>query len=363
MSNETDERRTIASDTLSRMVAVIDPEWTVHEATLARAGNLSVYHLTVGTPSGRRDLVLKATPDDERHGIDTEARLLETLDAKTSIPVPEVVGSVDFHEELPAPFFLMESVAGEQIRRRNVGRLPDSAVENIARQTGRYLAELHQLGSFTDFGRIQVPSPKPASGGRPSGAAGRLTVTDLHGGSSTGEGSWTAVLERWVEEALVRHANTRFGDLTPRVRTALRDRLDALSGPFRPVIGRIDHGFHNLVVDPATGEIAGMIDWAFTLSVPSAYDFVCVEHNLTRGPWSMLPSTPDRQSLVREEVLDAYGERARRAVTDREEERALYELLAHVRAMNHIETSMSSATDEQLDRAASGYRTAVTTFL
>ncbi|WP_247730686.1 phosphotransferase family protein [Halovivax limisalsi] len=353
--------RTIPLETISRMIAAIEPDATVREATPAESGHLPVYQLVVETPGGSRDWVLKASPDGDRHGIDTEARLLALVDDRTSIPVPAVVGAVDSHPTLPAPFFVMETVAGERIPKRRIGELSGPVVERLARGTGRYLAELHELDGPAGYGQVDIAQSQSLDGDRPSVGATQLTVTDLQGRSDVASAEWPAVVRRWTEDALERHESTRFGDLTGEIRPTIRDRLESLDGPFDPVLGRIDHGLHNVLLDPETGALTGVIDWAFTLSVPPIYDLGCVAANLSLGPWSIHPSAPDRRRAIREALLEGYRAGGRTVDVDRyHRHRSAYELLALVRAMNHLDLvtdmAMPGATAAQVDEAAAAYR-------
>ena len=357
--------RTIPAEVRSRMVRAIDPTATVREATLADSGHLAVYHLVVDTPDGTDEWVLKASPDGGRHGIGTEARILTIVDDRTSIPVPGVLGVVDEYESLPAPFFVMERVEGEPVPKREIGALSDGALERIARESGRYLAELHALEGPEGYGRVEVVPSTPLAGDRPAVDLDAVTVADLQGASATDPTAWPAVLRTWTEETLERHASTRFGDLTGTVRPTVLEWIESMDGPFRPALGRIDHGLHNCIVEPESGEITGLIDWAFTLSVPAAYDLVCVEANLSLGPWSVHPETPDRRELVRTSLLDGYRSRGSADVLDRfHRHHDVYELLALCRAMNHLdrvpEFVMSGATDAQVDATATAYRDLVT---
>ena len=357
--------RTIPHETLSRMVATIDPAATIREAELARSGHLPVYHLVIETPSGTTDWVLKASPDGERHGIDTEVRLLSIVADQTSIPVPVVLGAVDTHETLPAPFFLMESVKGVKSPKREIGELPDTVLERVSRQTGRYLAELHSLEGPEGYGLIDIVPSRSLTGNRPSVDLDQLTITDLQESSSPDNEEWPAVLRAWTEHTLKRHASTRFEDITQEIRPIILEGVESMEGPFQPVLGRIDHDLRNLLMEPETGTITGMIDWGFTLSVPAAYDLVCVEANLSLGPWSVHPATPDRRQLVRTSLLAGYKEMGQSVVVDQfQQHHSTYELLALLRAMNHLdlmtEHVMPDATEEQVDATAQEYRSLVT---
>jgi aminoglycoside phosphotransferase (APT) family kinase protein len=347
--------RTIAHETLERMIRTIRPDWRVREAELAESGFASVYHVAAGTPTGTRECVLKASPDGDRHGIDAEARLLAVLTKHTDLPVPGVLGTVDEHGDLPAPFFVMESMPGTAVPFEGVGTLSDAALERSTRETGAYLAELHSLDVVDEFGVVSCERTDPLRGGRPSGDFGMLTVADARD-------SWPALVREWADDELDRHASTRFGDLTPRLRSALDTEIDALSGSFAPVLGRIDHGLHNLLVEPDTGRLDAMLDWAFTLAVTPAYDLSCVEFVLGGRARSGLADTPDRHRLVRTALLDGY--RSSTTVPgELDDHRRLYDLLMYVRSMNHLDAGVAAVADEHLDAAAAGHRRDVRSLL
>ena len=348
MSEELPDR-TLAPETIERMVQAVRPGWTVSEASLATEGYTSVYHLAIETDGGPGECVLKASPDGDRHGIDTEARLLSIVGERTGFPVPDVLGAVDVHGDLRAPFFLMNSLPGETVHRRDIGSLSDEALKRVARETGQYLAELHTIDAVDEFGAIDCDRTEPLTGGRPTGGIEQLTVADACE-------SWPTLIREQIDEVLSYHETTRFGDLTSEIRTALLDGVDELSGPFAPVLGRIDHGLHNVRIDPETGEIKAMLDWGFTLAVPSAYDFICVEHVLSASDWSMVPDVPNRREVVREAMLAGYRSE-RPAPNGLGDHRALYELLTYARSMNHLDAGISSvAREDPTDVAADGFR-------
>lgn len=358
------EDRRIPRSTISQMVAAIDSAATIREAELAESGHLSVYHLTVDSPPGTHNWVLKASPNGDHRGITTEARLLSMLATHTSLPVPAVIGAVDDHDTLPAPFFLMESAGGTKVPKRDIGQLSDEVIEHLAYQSGTYLARLHRVNGPCGYGRIDVEESQPVSGARPPADVDQFTITDLQGASAVSPDAWPTVIETWAEHTLELHEATQFGDLTTEIRPVVRDYIDSLSGPFHPVIGRIDHGLHNLLLDAETGDITCMIDWGFTLSVPAAYDLACVEANLSLGPWSILPSTPNRRPLIRDTLLTAYRDAGRSTVVDQfRAHHSIYELLALLRAMNHLSMAMPDATEAQLETAAEEYRKVITKFV
>lgn len=156
--------RTIPRETIAEMVRLADPEATLTAATLAPEGHLPVYDLDVETAAGPREWVVKATPVAGTSGIATEARLMAMLAEYTSIPVPGVIGVVDEHDALPTPYLVMERAPGERLPKRAVGDLSDATLGRIARESGCYLAEVHQLKRPPGFGHLAVVAGVAAVG-------------------------------------------------------------------------------------------------------------------------------------------------------------------------------------------------------
>lgn len=347
-------RRTIRHGTIAQMIRTIGPEWDLREAELMERGFTSVYHVVVETPS-RRECVLKASPDGERHGIDIEARLLRILAEYTSIPVPLVIGVSDIHDDLPAPFFLMDSMSGTTLPFHEVGTVSDTSLQRIARQTGAYLAELHEIDTLDSFGFVDYDRSDQLHGSRPSADVEQLIVAD-------GRDSWPSQVREWVDMELDTHTTTQFGDLTPSLRSAFDEGIEALSrsGSFTPVLGRIDHGVHNLLIEQR--ELSSMLDWGFTLAVTRSYDLACVEYVLSGAVLSATPSTPDRQELVQDAILDGY--RSTASIPEEfHEHQSLYELLAVVRSMNHLDSGVAKIPEKHTETVADGLRTELRTLL
>lgn len=288
---------------LERMVALVEQDWTLQEATPAEEGRSAVYHLTVETPAGPRERVLKATPGEDRSpGIDVEARVLAVVQAHTDLPVPKVYGAVDAHADLRAPYFLMEAMAGDSVAMADVGGVPDGVLRSVARQTGRQLATLHAVEPPGGFGPLTWESAS-LNGGQPSGVPGSLVPRD-------GSDDWNAVLADWSDGLADGVAGTRFADLAPWLRRALHDRADEVSGPLAPVLGRLDHGLPNLLLDREAGRVTAALDWESTRAVAAAYDLATVERILPGASWTALSSVPDRRELVAAALKAGYSERA-----------------------------------------------------
>lgn len=341
--------RTIDRALLERMIRTIDEEWRLRTGTLADSGHMAVYHLDVETSAGDRHLVLKATPDGDDYGIRLEARLLALLESETGLPVPEVLGAVDDHGALPTPFFVMTELPGRSIPRKQLGDLSPDTVAAIARQAGRYAAELHDLDVVDAFGYLDVEIDHQLRGNRPTTSPDAITVSDP-------EPDWPTCLREWTDQVLPGLADTRFADLTEEIEPVLQAGIDSLDAPYRPALCHADYSIENLLVGE-TGDVAGMADWAFTLAAPPAYDLLQLEWSLSGGHWRFVPGVPDHRPVVREAMLDGYHSRGSTRVVDRyHTDRDAYELHTAVHAMMDFDDwfELKGGTDEQVRGAAVG---------
>jgi aminoglycoside phosphotransferase (APT) family kinase protein len=349
----------IGTSTIERAVGTVDSAWSLRGHEPATGGYLPVHLLDIDTPDGPKRAVLKASPDDETHGIDVEARILRLLDVHTSLPVPEVYGAVDEHDDLPAPFFLSAYAPGVTVERDELDTLTEGRIERLARASGRYLAELHELDPFDAYGYLER-SPEPTlRGDRPPASADTLTVAEP-------TERWRPQIRAWADGTLDGVAETRFADLLDDVEPFLDDRIAELDGPFRPVLGHIDNSVENVRHDPETGGITGLLDWAFSLSVTPGYDLALVEQSLNGGQWRLLPHSPDYTEHIRPALLDGYrAVGSPRALAELDAHRELYELLSLCRSMNNLEPWLSTkdATTAQVEAAARSVRDRTRTIL
>lgn len=261
---------------VAAMVRACVPEWRLKGFEHAAEGTDFVAIVDCTTPDGERTAVLKATtagfvdPEVAR----AEPRLYKLVGRETSIPVPEVYGFVDRHAEHPAPFFLMEYLAGENVEGRPRS-LPPTARDRIVREAGANLAALHDLGTLPRVGSVGV-------------RAGELAVVD------DGYGPVDDFRERFragIEETCDALANgtyfpdyavepDRFADLADPLRAELLARADALSEPEPPRYCHWDYRYGNLLVDPETGETNAVLDWANLTAAEPAYNLAKAESHL-----------------------------------------------------------------------------------
>jgi aminoglycoside phosphotransferase (APT) family kinase protein len=283
-----------ADATLRRMVREIRPEWNLRDVAAADEGTDAVYFVTVETPQGSRECVLKVCEFLDPEAFRPEPHLMALVERRTSIPVPGVVGAVDDHDDLPAPFFLMDRLDGE-VRENEASDLPVEAVERLAREAGRNLGELHGVGDFEAFGPVRLARDADRSG---SGAEvdGR-TVTV----GKAGVASWRAHFER-IADANFGDLHDRFADLEAPLRAFVEDRLDALDREFDPVLGHDDYRLGNLLVDATTGETKAVLDWGNAHTTEVQYNLVLTEQYFSG--WA--PHDDPRRERVRAALREGY---------------------------------------------------------
>lgn len=333
---------TLPARTVEEMLGVVDPDWSLRSATPAERGFCQVYRVTV--ERGDQTLYLKATPGENGGGIPADARLLALLDRETAIPVPEVLGAVDEHDTLPAPFYVMTAMPGSDLPYERVGRLPGGALGRLARQVGASLAELHGIEGLDSFGRVVHHPDRPLAGDSPDGTVAELSVE--------GSDTWADFLRAWVDRELRRHADSRFDHLTPAIREWCERRHSGVENPARPVLGRNDHGLHNLRLDGETGDVQAMLDWAYTLAVTPSFDVEYAVYLFSGAFLAGLPDVRDRREHVRETLLAGYRSRAPDRVDAVRDPTPLYELLAAVRVMNDFDQlRLPDGTENQVASA------------
>lgn len=334
------------------MVEAVESNWRIAAATAAasEAGHHAVYNLDVETPEGVRECYLKATPEEKPGTLSLEARLLAIVGAQSDVPVSSVHGVVDEGDELRAPFVLMAAMPGEARSRLVTGSLPLDRHRALARDVGRHLAGLHAIDAVDAFGFLRTDDGT-LRGDAPSGDPASVAVTDP-------TANWRKCLEEWATAEVDGLHGGRFHDLAPAISDALDDRIAEVTGPFEPVLARVDQSLENLL--STDGSANALLDWEFTIAATPAYDVVAVADSLTGGPYRHAPAVTDRYDAVLDAVCDGYATRDPAVVAQVRANRDCYELLATVRAMANLEPWYASLElSDQVDAAADALRAAV----
>lgn len=327
---ETPDAREIPTSTIEEMVELADESWNLQQATPAERGFCSTYQVQVETGDTRRDLYLKVSPDGRTWGIPVEARIQSVIAARTSVPVPAVCCVVDDHQTLPSPFYLMSALPGEELPYEAVATVSDDVLRRLASETGEYLGAIHSLSAVKRFGQVGYDGDE-LTGETPNSDPEELSVDPA-------EETWPAYLEEYAGHELDRHADSQFSEITEDVRPWVKQRIADLDGPFRSVLGRNDHGLHNLLVDSTTGEITGMLDWNYTLAVPPAFDFEFAVYIYSGAFFAGQADVTDRRRFVRDAMLSGYRREAPELADSVSTRTPLYQVLAMVRIMNDFES-------------------------
>lgn len=124
------------------------------------------------------------------------------------------------------------------------------------------------------------------------------------------------------------------------------------------MLGRVDHGWHNILDDPDNGTVEAVVDWGSLFAVPPAYDLAIVENMLAGFAWRALPEYPDNRPMSRDGLQTGYEtERSLPPALDRQRE--CYQLQQLVYWMGKLESQ--SATEgkrptDRIDAVAAGLR-------
>lgn len=344
--------RTLSTDAITEAVHEIEPTWEVRKATPAEHGHHIVYFLILDTDTGERRAVLKATPDGKSPVCGKEARMQAILDAHTAIPVPEILGVVDERDSLPAPFLLQSHLVGANYRGDIIQNLSKSDVERLARTTGHYLAELHDLDAVNAFGIIGIEPHETLTGQHPSSDIGQVVVDDA-------TDSWKAYVHDSATQLVSALEGTRFTNERERIEPVAEACAEGLVGEFTPVIARIDNAIDNLLLDPVTSEVTGMLDWEFCVAATPAYDLAFVIHSLVDGYWSMLPDTPNHRKTAQQSLLAGYHEAGSSQVIEQfHANEKCYDLLVNLHSMLNFDNwfDLVGIEDERRDYAANRLR-------
>ncbi|GKZ14382.1 phosphotransferase [Haladaptatus sp. T7] len=282
---------TLQTERVPRLVQEILGERSVTDVIPADEGTDDVFFVTVEMPDGDRSCVLKSRSFVDPPSFRVEPRILDFVNRRTGIPVPNVLGYVDEHDDLSAPFFLMERASGEAVS--GPTSLTDDALSRTARDAGRHLGELHAAATFDGYGWLRAGMDADAE---PS--VGDLSLADL-------EPDWPARVRSYAEANLSRiEESERFADLTDDLRVGLDGHLEAVPETPEPVLLHDDYRFGNLLVDSETGAVRTVLDWGNQFTGHHEFDLATTEHYLC----GRRPLDADRRAIVHDALLDGYAE-------------------------------------------------------
>jgi len=328
-------------DTVREMVDAACAEWTVDVIEPIERGTDAVFSLSVSTPEGSREVVLKAAEFVDAERFVAEPGIVDAVDRATDVPVPTVIGTVTDDPDptttdtpdLPTPYFLMDRCPGVNGNDLETGE--DGQVQR-AGESGRHLAALHELDAGVEaFGHVESTD-------------GGFTVRDR-------TGTWSAYLASKVPGQFEdRLRSGRFGDLWPEISTALEQVFEALP-PVEACLLHNDWRPGNLLVDPDSGAITAVLDWGSAIAGHVEWELAMVEQGFVE--WRAHDTA--HRERVREALYRSYE--SRRTLdrdTGFEWRRAAYLLVSRVVAMQWFTYWNQDASAEKRDEMAAIHRDA-----
>jgi len=295
---------------LAAAVAAVRPDWGLVDAEPMPEGSDIVYGVTVRDGDGAtRDAVLKCFHPD-KSPTHTPERFLVEVDLigiaarETDLPVPERYGVRGSHESAPTPAFLMERLPGESpsaVADPVAADAAAPATDRLLRESGRYLARIHDLRTFEAFGDLVTDADRTA-GDDPADPVVR-----------DGHRTWTERLGDLTTFSLDGLDGTRFADLEPRLREYADERLTALDLRAEAALLHGDFRPGNLLADPETGSVTAVLDWGAAQAGDPRYELAWAVREFS----GRSPLDSPAHDRVRDALFEAY-EAERGTAFDRE---------------------------------------------
>ncbi|KAL1869906.1 hypothetical protein Daus18300_005367 [Diaporthe australafricana] len=298
--------RVLSDETIQSLLSSLDlPPAEVISPPAATAAYHSIYLLTfppefssklepatAREPDGSTTLVLRVSGKHlPRIKTINEVSVMRWVRENTTIPIPAVV-RFDASEDNPLghEFTLLERAAGISVD-KVYDQLGAETKHSLVAQLAGYLAQIH-AHSFELIGGMQLPregdsvvpgpvldetfwqAPDVAKYWPPGESVSTLNIS---GPYESYTGLCAAQLERLVY-AIERHASLAWvRDLVPRLRAFVRLIKDGREEEIRDmklndvkiVLAHKDLHFANIMFDPLTGKITGVLDWEFAGTIPA----------------------------------------------------------------------------------------------
>lgn len=318
--------RTIVSD--------LQQDWTIQTVTGLPGSSNSLYAIDVETPNGQREVICKCVQATAIEDFRYEPYLLQILQDQTSIPVPDVLSIVDHHEMLSGPLFLMERRTGENLATR--ARSLDSSIrERISYEAGRYLGQLHSVGSFSQFGPLRLARDTDHKGGGIETEECVLTVAD---GSHD---EWCDFFHSLVS-FFCSSLDDRFSDLEALLRERFAEHIEHLGGE-KPVLTHTEYTFWNILVNPEIGNTTAVLDFEGLRVGCAEYDIAAAIDSLS----ALAPVNSNRRRLVRKALYSGYQEMSTLPQDGNFEHRCdLYRLAVRLPLLVYVESGLTIGPDD-----------------
>lgn len=352
MTDESSSDTDVPDSVVRKMVRTLRPAWEPQRVERQAHGTDFIAVVELDTPKGLVTSVLKATTASLFGTLTrVEPRMLDLVGNSTDIPVPDVYGYCDEHENFPAPYYLMSHEPGVNLEGEQ-HMLAPAVQEQVVRDAGRNLAALHSLAPRDAVGTIGVRN-------------GDLTVLDTdenpcyeddrayalaRGEESVGTLDSGGAFPELADEP------DRFGDLMPTLREYLRETAPELPEPAAPTYCHPDYRYGNLLLDEETGTTEAVIDWVWMLSVEPAYNLAITESKLLGEPGT------HRTERLRRTFRTAYAERRDIWCFDDDvrERMRFYQFVQRIHAMSNLPLFHRDATASEKAEIEATHREFVT---
>lgn len=316
-----------------RAVSGLRDEWAVTDVDGIPGSANSLYSVELSAGNRERTVICKCCQNTAPAAFRTEPYLLDAIDRRTAVPVPTVLAVLDDPCEDVGPLFVMERCDGEGVATR-ARELGPAVHERVARDAGRYLGQIHGLGSFDRFGDVRLERDVDHDDSGIETPDATLTV-----GAGAQE-EWAEMLDR-LAEFFLSNLDDRVADLDGVIREALDERRGFL-GDEDPVLMHDEYTYWNTLVDPDTGATTAVLDFEDQRVGCAEYDLAAAIDSLS----ALAPLGSARRRRVRKAVYEGYEETSS---LDREGEfaarRDLYRLVARLPMLAFFESGMVVGPD------------------
>lgn len=220
--------------------------------------------------------------DDQKARFRAEARIYELVVDKTGVPSPEVVHTDFSEEKVPHQFYLMEKVEGENLDARK-DDLTTSELEQLLRQYGRMLGEIHSTIELDSYG----------------------LVIENDGLNYLEEGdNWRESFRKVIEN--MRDITEERWESPPELSIETGKLIEELPQNPAPRLIHSDNRLENVLF--SDGGITGFLDWSFTRSGDAMYDLARAEYMLIDYDLKLAGLTEEELERFRKALIEGYSE-------------------------------------------------------
>ncbi|NGM68531.1 phosphotransferase [Natronolimnobius sp. AArcel1] len=285
----------LTESAVRRVVSDCRDEWTVTGVDGIPGSANSLYAVDLSSANRERTVICKCSQNTAPVAFRPEPYLLEAISRRTTVPVPAVLAVVEDDSEDAGPLFVMEQCDGEGVATR-ARELEPAIRERIARDAGRYLGQIHDLGSFDRFGAVRLGRDVDHNGSGLETPNVTLTVAE------NAHDEWADALVG-LATFFLSNLDDRFVDLEGPIRKTLDERCDVLNDP-NPVLMHDEYTYWNTLVDPNTGETTAVLDFEDQQVGCAEYDLAAAIDSLS----ALAPLGSARRRRVRDAVYEGYEE-------------------------------------------------------